>query len=41
VVTFIAILELIKVQKVVVRKGKGRGEVWVSGVESGKSEVRI
>lgn len=41
VVTFIAILELIKVQKVVVRKGKGRGEVWVSGVESRKSEVRI
>ena len=32
VVTFIAILELIKVQKVVVRKGKGGGEVWVCGV---------
>ncbi|MFH1007087.1 MAG: segregation/condensation protein A [Candidatus Latescibacterota bacterium] len=35
VVTFIAILELIKVQKVVVRKGKGRGEVWVCGKGEG------
>ena len=34
VVTFIAILELIKVQKVVVRRGKGRGEIWVCGVGS-------
>ena len=32
VVTFIAILELIKVQKVLVRRGKGRGEIWVCGV---------
>ena len=34
VVTFIAILELIKVQMVVVRRGVGTGEVWVCGVGS-------
>ena len=36
VVTFIAILELIKIQKVVVRRGERRGEIWVCGVGSGK-----